>query len=203
MQELRCYTRFTQAINGSRNIPSQSVSKLLDYPSSVCSGEGDPDQGQLSWDHQDPSDKNPDCNEWKHWNGSAVVCGRRGHVMLEWLVEEMVRTNLFSGRHDPSLSLWSQADLNPSLLPSSAATGPNPVPIHCNINCKLYNSKNWKFAAYCCDPTKQPCFPVFDWYAVMWYLDMLELLALLNEFISAHIPAEVYHEMDCGYWLMQ
>ena len=96
-------------------------------------------------------------------------------------------------------------DLNPSLLPSSApaATGPNPVPIHCNINCKLYNSKNWKFAAYCCDPTKQPCFPVFDWYAVMWYLDMLELLALLNEFISAHIPAEVYHEMDCGYWLMQ
>ena len=37
----------------------------------------------------------------------------------------------------------------------------------------------------------------------MWYLDMLELLALLNEFISAHIPAEVYHEMDCGYWLMQ
>ena len=37
----------------------------------------------------------------------------------------------------------------------------------------------------------------------MWYLDMLELLAMLNEFISAHIPAEVYHEMDCGYWLMQ
>ena len=96
----------TQAINGSRNIPSQSVSKLLDYASSVRSGGGDPDQGQLSWDHQDPSDKNLDCNEWKHWNGSQS-CGRRGHVMLEWLVQEMVRTNLFSGRHDPSLSLVS------------------------------------------------------------------------------------------------
>ena len=35
---------------------------------------------------------------------SAGLCGRRGHVMLEWLVQEMVRTNLFSGRHDPPLS---------------------------------------------------------------------------------------------------
>lgn len=105
-------THALHAINGSWNIPIQYVSKLLDNTSSMCCGDGwsssDPDQGQLSWDHQDPSDKNLDCNEWKHWNGSQW-CGRRGHVMLEWLAQlRMVRENQSIPR-----PLWPQPWLVP------------------------------------------------------------------------------------------
>ena len=72
---------------------------------------GDPDQGQLSWDNQDPSDKNVDCNEWKHWNGSEW-CGRRGHVMLEWLAQEWEGEN--------------QSILRP-LWPPALLAGPRPT----------------------------------------------------------------------------
>lgn len=93
----------THAINRSwvQIFPVQAFLICSIIPAQCAVAMGDPDQGQLSWDHQDPSDKNVDCNEWKHWNGSGV-----GGMLCwnDWPRSERVRTNLLSGRCDPQPS---------------------------------------------------------------------------------------------------